>query len=214
MDSIQTARNIIKCTEQFVSAGKPKEPHIPVTYMTKIVELAFLGVMAAWEEFLENTMTRYLIGARTKTGKGPKLKIGHAIALDEAIAIVGLNPEYDPKRHIITWTSTTTIKARAKFFFVGGEPYVTALENNEALIQWAVAIRNRIAHKSKKCKAAFKDAALNFIKGPNLPSSYSPGKLLRSTATKNFSKEINQADITVFEAFMKTFEGMAEKIVP
>lgn len=43
-------------------------------YVNQVAELAFLGVVSAWEEFLERTLTRYVAGAITNSGYNPSNK--------------------------------------------------------------------------------------------------------------------------------------------
>ena len=47
----------------------------------RVVSLAFLAMVASWEEFIEGTFVRYVCGARSLMRRRPQLKFGPAASL-------------------------------------------------------------------------------------------------------------------------------------
>ena len=51
-------------------------------YADQVVSLAFMGIIASLEEFLERTAVRYLTGSKTDSGYKPTLKHGKADTIE------------------------------------------------------------------------------------------------------------------------------------
>ncbi|QDU86631.1 hypothetical protein Pla163_37820 [Planctomycetes bacterium Pla163] len=183
-------------------------------HLRQVVALAFMGVVSAWEEFLERTLVRYLAGASADSGYSPALKHGSANSLAHAYEVLSLNVDYNPQRDYLKASDARWVWRTADFFF-SSHPY-GALNNKADLLKNASRIRNRIAHDSEKCKSDFRVAALWFLQPANgqLTQGYGPGSLLLDTAQRNFGNQINQAGISHFEAYMRAFESLAGSVVP
>lgn len=191
-----------------------KKP-IHVTQSRKIVELAFMGVVAAWEEFLEAAMIRYLAGAATTSGYRAPLNVGKASDLAHAYQIIAQDADYDRSKHYLSWTSPREVKARAKFYFVDGAPFVDPLTLGEQCLGWAVQIRNRVAHASEKCRGDFETAARALLAKNKLNQSFRAGDLLEEQTSRHFPKVLSlPTGATLFSAYMQLFRHLANQIVP
>lgn len=42
----------------------------------KIIELSFMNIISAWEEFVQGVFIRYMIGGESESGYSPALRIG------------------------------------------------------------------------------------------------------------------------------------------
>lgn len=122
---------------------------LPQVQLEIIAELAFLRVFMAWENFLEESFIRYLVGAASPSGytpdrfvNPPNMEIAEKLILGE-------------KREYVRWNSTNEVIARSKIYFKDGEPYKNALQVATIELDEMNTIRNRIAHKSTYSKDKF-----------------------------------------------------------
>lgn len=66
---LNAATSLVGAVHAVPSSVKPSaRPTLHPKYKVQVVELAFMGVVAAWEEFLEATLVRYVAGAKTTSG--------------------------------------------------------------------------------------------------------------------------------------------------
>jgi hypothetical protein len=183
----------------------------------RVVELAFMGVCAAWEDFLENVMVRYLAGARTNSSYAPTLRVGKCQGITHAYEVLSAKPGYDPEEHYLTWTNPAAVARLAELYFAGGNPFKAPMTRDADRLKQAVRVRNRIAHGSAKCKAEFREAANAVMQRPKtsaLGQGFRAGKLLSAPATAFFGAGIPARGITVFDAYMEMYKALASEIVP
>lgn len=178
----------------------------------QVVALAFMGMISAWEEFLERTLVRYIAGAITTGGYRPALKVGQASSIEHAYQVISQKSNYDPEKDYLKVSDPGWVLSTCEFFF-RVHPY-GCIRNNADLIKKANLIRNRVAHHSTKCKTDFKTVALHFMQFQNgkLPQSYGPGNLLLEQATRHFGQQAQNGNY--FTACARRFEWMANQIVP
>lgn len=212
---INSARSLISSISALPQQVHPNAPQgIHPRHTLQVVELAFMGMVASWEEFLERALVRYVAGAKAKNGYAPTPKFGLANNISHSYEILSGNSNYNPAKHYLKVTDTKWIRNTADYIFKAHSFGI--LQTNSALMDHAVSIRNRVAHSSEKCRADFKLAAVHFLQPPNgqLVQGYMPGKLLLSPVTRHFPRAYTNANITHFEAYARLFESMAEAIVP
>lgn len=183
-------------------------------YVRQVVELAFMGLVAAWEEFLEQALVRYVAGAGANNMYKPTPKYGLARNISHAYEILSRDPSYDPQKHYLKVTDTKWVRTNADFFFSSHS--FSALEQKADLLSHASSIRNRVAHSSEKCRTDFKATALHFLQPASgkLTQGYAPGDLLQSPVQRHFGQPVVQAGLTHFEAYAKLYAELAGKIVP
>lgn len=211
---IDVAKRLTKAVVPLKAVNHVAGENLHSKHVRRIVELAFMGVVSSWEDFLEQTMVRYLAGAKSKSGFGAPHKVGLAKSILHAYRVISREAKYDPKRNYLSWTCPSEVLSRADFFFVGGAPYHAPIQQFHANVQRAISIRNRVAHASEKCKADFKIVACEFLNVAKLTKSYGAGDLLQAPAARHFGKAVANSGKIYLEAYLDMFEAMAKKIVP
>lgn len=214
--AVTSSRNLVSAIVAIPKKVNPtvKTPGIHPKYERMVVELAFLGMIASWEEFLERTLVRYLAGTATNSGYSPTPKYGTAKNIAQAYEIISRDSKYDPAKNYLKGNDTKWYRTQSDFFF-STHPF-GCLENQNVLLTHANAIRNRVAHDSEKCKTDFKDTAIAFLHpaGNKLTQSFAPGNLLMTPVTRHFSAATIAKGSTHFIAYADLLEMLAKKIVP
>ena len=195
-----------------------EEPYHPRVAI-KVLGLAFMGLVSAWEDFVEQCFLRYLCGARTSTGYAPKLRLGPCKSLSHAAEL--LQPGPGPQR-LLRWSDYDWVKTVAAVHFVGGKPFSTANPELLPFLADAQHIRNRVAHTSIQARKQFKRVAnrLRSVQANTaMPTGYSPGMLLRSGPSSAFPAAwLQQHDLGAtpdnFGAFLSLFWSLASHICP
>ena len=113
-----------------------------------ITELAFLRIFIAWENFLENSFTRYSVGGESPSRYKPNRLI-RPRNIKHCLDIITINQDY------AKWNSAGTIVSRSEIFFRNGEPYKNAIQGASSNLDDMNTIRNRIAHRSPNSKERF-----------------------------------------------------------
>lgn len=190
------------------------KPGLHPKYAQQVVELAFMAVVAAWEEFLEDSLVRYVAGAKSTSGYKPTPKFGIASGILHAYQILSQDSKFDPTRDYLKVTDPNWVRNSASFIF--SVHSYTHLNTKTDLIKHASAIRNRVAHSSEKCRTDFKATAIYFLQPANgkLTQGYTPGKLLLSNVQRHFGQAAVQKGLTVFEAYLQMYESLAKQIAP
>lgn len=151
---------------------KVRNSGIPQIQVEIIVELAFLRIFIAWENFLEESFIRYLVGAKSRSGYSPK-RFVNPPNMKIAINLISAEREY------IRWNSSSEVIARSEIYFRNGEPYKSILQGVITDLDDMNTIRNRIAHRSTISKKKFNDfVRRKFGYGV---SGMTPGRLLLTT---------------------------------
>lgn len=180
----------------------------------RVVALAFLAIVSAWEEFLGATFVRYLAGAKAPGGYAPTLRVGPAQSLQHAFQLVAGRTTADPSSYYLNWGVADTLD-RAKLYLVGGAPFVPHIAPVRQRLDEAFIIRHRVAHSSIKARADFRKVAIRLTapgKG-KLRQGYSVGELLVSPATRGF-RTSGGAPQSLFEAHLGLYSQLAARIVP
>ena len=202
---VNAARNLVRAINQLPRQDPRRDVEgIHPKHVVQVTELAFMGVVSAWEEFLERTLVRYLAATVTDSGYSPDHKFGSANSIGHAYELLSQNVDYDPQKHYLKVNDPRWVIRTADFFF--GHHSYSVLANEIALLRSAQAIRNRIAHNSEKCRSYFRDAALWFVQRRNnqLRQGYGPGALLVDTTSRHFNQQIIRGNCTHFIAYMES----------
>ena len=182
-------------------------------HVHQVVGLAFMGIIAAWEEFLERSLVRYVAGATTNGGYSPPHKHGRANDLRHAYEILSRDVNYDPQKHYLKVTDPKWVWRTADFFFRSHR--YGCLDSRAGLLKTANSIRNRIAHDSEKCKADFREAARSFLNPPDgkLKQGFGPGALLLAPVQRHFDQPAIEAGHTHFESYVHLYNKLAKAIL-
>lgn len=138
-----------------------------------IVELGFLQLFLAWEDFLEHSFVRYMCGARTISGYAPVRYVQPPTMRDAQSMILQLGRPY------ADWTNVEDVIALAKLYFKNGEPYESALRPLRADLGHMTVIRNSVAHRSEKSRLKLEDVTRGLI--GYVPRALTAGVLLKRT---------------------------------
>ena len=193
---------------------RSNKPGLHPKHKRQVIELAFMGMVASWEEFVEQALVRYLSGAETKKGRKPRLKAGRADSIQHAYELLSLDPNYNPEKSYLKISDPNWICRVCDFYFSSHR--FGCLREKSDLIKHANAIRNRVAHNSRKCKAEFKSTALHFLNHPDgkLKQGYGPAALLQEVVQRHFGQKAIDRNKTHFEAYAALFRGLSKRIVP
>lgn len=184
---------------------------------SRLVELAFLGLVSAWEEFLEQSFVRYLAGAKADDASSPTLRLGKATDISHSYHLISGDPSYDPAKNYSKFGDPKWVIAIAKNYMALGAPYATKLHPNVQVLQSAVKLRNRVAHNSEKSREDFKKTArehLGLAEGAALTQGYSVGDLLLAPAERLFGAQARDRDWTFFTAYNARMRKLAREIAP
>lgn len=218
MRRIDSADKLVKSVRQLAAvknAGQGKSLHVKHVY--KVVELAFMDMCAQWEDFLERSVVRYLVGAKTKSGKSPSLRLSNCANLTHAYQVLTGKPHFNPSSDYLTWTSPSVVIDRVKVFFANGDPYATWVNKCKSELERAFKMRNRIAHSSAKCIKEFKVAANHYLSPANVKQGYRVGQLLGEPHLHDFAflaAPPGGIARDYFTAHADMFRMLAKEIVP
>lgn len=179
--------------------NKVKSLRMPRIYIEMVTELAFLRLLLAWENFLEESFIRYMVGSKSPSGFCPARTVTPA-TLRKALEIICGDRQY------VEWISASEVIRRAERFFKDGEPYKNALESALTDLSEMNTIRNRIAHRSKSSKEKFSDLVrrkLGYGK-----QGMTSGRFLLT------AKPMTSPQIVFFDDYVKLIETAGRIIVP
>ena len=218
VQSVESARSLYYSVLEVGSINPAAAgPRLHTEHVRRVVELAFLGVVSSWEEFLEQTLVRYIAGAGCDNGYQSNLRLGKAADIAHAYHLISGDPKFDPGKGFIGLSNPSTTVDMARLFLENGRPYSSAIERKKELLIDAVRLRNRVAHSSTKSREDFKKTARRFLNlGANGPMTrgYRVGDLLVAHAERHFGPRAVDRELTFFEAYMRMFKKLAFKIVP
>ena len=177
----------------------------------RFLGLAFLSVLAGWEEFVEVSFIRYLAGSKAKNDYAPRMRIGACESLGHAYEILSGQLNFDPTRKYTNWASFQSVIDKAKLFFKNGVPYSLLTSQEIDKINDANKVRNRVAHGSQKCKTDFRNVALKMLNRTALHQGFDVGMLLLSSPATQF---VNTTQPDLFKGYIEFFEDLRARIVP
>lgn len=209
---IESAKKIHEC-----STDLKRKNQLNPTHAHKIIELAFLSIVSAWEEFLGATFIRYLCASTSPSGYTPSLNpgmqqqtLGNAV---KALYKKMKGRDFKEGEDHLSLTNIDWLIKTANHFFVDGEPYATILTDNKPQLSTAQIARNRVAHDFEDCKIKFNQEVKKH-RG-KLRSGYSVGLFLLGSPQPVFlpaTEEAHQTDL--FTAYANLYAKLALEIAP
>jgi hypothetical protein len=226
LEKIKSAKGFIKIFKEIAPVVKGSgKSRFNKKQKEHLLGLLFISIVNAWENFLEESLVRYLTG--TTSGKYPIiLKSGNKRTVSEArselarslnwrLAQLVERGDYDPKLHFISLSDLNKLLVLTDDLF-SPNLYSVILSDIE-LLNRALAIRNRAAHNSMTSQQKFKETANMFL-GKALTDSlsygYSPGKFLIDPVKLLFGNYSLPDELSHFEAYLRMYETLANSIVP
>ncbi len=180
----------------------------------RILALAFMASVAAWEEFVLGAFIRYMVGVAAPSGYKPTLRLGACGTLNHALEVVSGKADFNIEKRYISWKGWDDVLSSAKVYFRQGAPFDRLTAADIDHLKDATSIRNRVAHKSPKCIAQFVATAkkhMGVAAANPLPQGTDPGRLLASQVTHLFTDVPNQ---TYYEAYSAWLRRLANLLVP
>ncbi len=212
--ALSSADSIVEAVVQLEGFNPQVARILHPKHVRRVVELAFLGAVAAWEEFVENSFVRYLAGAKCSNGFAPTLRLGAARSLSHAYHVISGNPDYDPSSDYLKFSEASWTIRTSKIYFDEGRPFAPHLSAKLDRIKDAAKLRNRVAHASTKCREDFRNVAVAFLQPASgaLTQGYRVGDLLLSPAIRHFGPHVHNQNY--YSAFIAMFRALAVQIVP
>ena len=209
-------------SDNLVSAVRP---YLSISYNDKtqplrrkqaerIVSYSFMTLMGGWEDLVQLTYLKYLVGVRSPNGTSPSLTVAPKATLIEAARFLTGKPYFDPSQHYHSWATWNNTVRDANNHFQRGIPFSSVTPSDRALLGYAQAIRNRVAHRSKKCIANFLASArphLGLQPNAVLPQGMDAGRLLSAAVTHLFPAASNQI---YYEAYSDLLFRLSRIIAP
>ncbi len=209
---INSAISLLSAILNIPKSVNPVSGQLHPKHVRLIIEHAFLGFIAAWDEFLERALVRYVAGGKTSTNYAPLPKFGLAKDISQAYQFLSKNPHFRVGIDYLRSSDPKWYCTEADFIF-SQHPF-GVLKSKQQILQYTTSIRNRIAHNSDKCRTDFKVTAIAMLAPPKgkLPHGYGPGDLLRERAILYFGS--STTNISYFQAYLDTMKMLACHIIP
>ena len=221
-NSLNTACRIYRparqmCCFTYESFESEYQPNVAA----KVVGLAFLSAVAAWEDFLEEVYLGYLCAYPAPNGYKPQLRAGPAQNKSHAIALAaGESNEREAERKL-RWSSFKWVQALASIHFTQSNLFSKVSTEDVIWLDLAQIIRNRVAHNSERAKVQIKSALnrlMNDKSDSPLPPGFSPGKfLIYLTNADKQLRPLMQNDHhwpDVFEGYISLWTRLANELCP
>lgn len=187
----------------------------------KIVGLAFLSAVAAWDDFVEDIYLGYLCGYPAPNGYLPNLRSGPAQNKPHALLLAaGESNEREAERRL-KWSNFKWVRGLSEVHFSRDNVFQQVAEADVAWLDLAQTVRNRVAHNSEKAKHQYK-TALNRLMDDTpdaaLPRGFAPGKFLIYTTGADRKLRPLQSDDhhwgDIFEGYISLWERLAIQLCP
>ena len=190
LDTLENSESLYIAVKPYLAPAVTISSPLKPGQARRIIALAYMTNVAAWEEYVQETFIRYLMGSTSPScGYKPSLRLGRCDSIDHAIEVIAGESDYDLQKRYLTWTNWQNVVKRANVYFWNGEPFSKIPDFIVSLIHDSSKIRNRVAHSSLKCKRDFKQVALKFRgmeKDANLTQGYTVGHLLLEPNLRHF----------------------------
>jgi hypothetical protein len=187
----------------------------------KVVGLAFLSAVAAWEDFVANIYLGYLSGYPAASGYIPELRAGKATNKSHALLLAAGECNAREAERRMRWGSFRWVRSLSQVHFKSGNPFEAVADRDVEWLDLAITIRNRVAHNSDKSKSQFKEAFNRLVgepKGTPLPSGFSPGWLLTAILESHPKLKTLDSDEhfwgDLFEGYISLWCRIAEQLCP
>jgi hypothetical protein len=172
---LTTVEKYASCAQRWAAFTYPRGvPRFAPHHRDKFVEMAFLSAFQAWEEFLEETFTLYLLGKKSPTGKGLQSHVPVRTRDNAKRVLLGPRPYLD-------WSPYYQIKKHNKNMFKDHKnTCFYSLNTIESPLDEISDVRNAIAHRSESSSNKFKTIVRSKLAG-SYPPNLSVGGFLMTT---------------------------------
>jgi hypothetical protein len=189
-ERLSSSEELFKSVYAVASGDEPaKEGCLSRSQSSRVVSLAFLQMVTAWEDFVECIFLRYMVGAESPSGYKPRLLQTKPKNLDAAFELLCEGK----KLEFLNWSNSGKIRDRAKIYFEKGKPFQVIQGDH---FKNMFIIRNRIAHCSGSSKKAFIKLAKSYRNEKsktNLKGGFRVDHLLVECPTRHWPKNSKQS---------------------
>jgi hypothetical protein len=200
--SLSNMEKLAAASQLWISVTFPKGvPKFSLKHKDTVTGLAFLRAFVAWETFLEEAFTLYLLGKKPPIGPKPKRLVKPDSRKMATLIIVSLDKEY------VDWNKWDQLKARANKCFDTGRPFTTALTGQKMLFEELATLRNAIAHSSAHAQKRFRSLVRQKLHG-SYPTNLTVGGFLAMTVPSS------SPPASFFEHYIESINALADLIVP
>jgi hypothetical protein len=207
--------NLVSVVRPYLSiAYNDKTQPLKRKQAERIVSYSFMTLMGGWEDLVQMTYLKYLVGVESPNGTRPVLTAAPKATLLEAARFLTGKPNFDPSQHYHTWATWNNTVKDANRHFQRGTPFSSVTQSDRALLGYAQAIRNRVAHRSKKCISSFLASARPHLGLPPnavLPQGMDAGRLLSTVVIHLFPATPNQI---YYDAYSDLLYRLSRIIAP
>ncbi|MBZ2178818.1 MAG: hypothetical protein K7J47_14030 [Acidobacteria bacterium] len=215
--NLESARLLFEVATKFSDPSpenQPVEPPVSAGEARRIAALAFLIMVRACQEFVEQTLIRYLAGASAPSGYRPTLLHPVAASLAEAHQRAAAPPDgLGGGQGYLSVSNWNAVQKCARQRFSEGHPFTRLTGSQQQHLAAAIRIRNRIAHSSLKCRREFLDVVNKHDPDPGQrPRGYTVGHLLLKIGNRGFGKAAAQQRF--FLHYHDQLVAMADTICP
>ena len=195
---IVSSYNLIKKLDNLNKQNKDKTKKFLLSKVdiTNIVELSFIKVFIAWEQFLEESFLKIIVNSRFKKNKTKCYISPKSIFHAKEILKEG--------RQYSDWSNLEYVMRVSEAFLKDGEPYHSSIGLIRKELDEIKIIRNFIVHKSPAAEEKFKNIVRTYL--GTCPLKMVPGKFLFTTQSLNPS-------ITFFNFYTDKLKIAAVRIV-
>lgn len=180
----------------------------------RVMALAFMIIVSAWEHFVESVFIRYMAGACSPSGYQPVLRVGPCAGLQHAGQLLKANMAFSFESNFLAWSPWQLVTDRAKLFFDHGRPFSSLSARDVTSLDNAFILRHRVAHSSRKARAAFIRVARRHTGKAMLRRGYDVGSLLLDKPSLITHSSGYLAADHCFEAYLSLFIELAYTIAP
>jgi hypothetical protein len=215
--SVSSAVNLYAAVTPYVKytpKGFDENPLHP-KQARRVVGLAFLSLVAAWEDFVQAVFIRYMAGVPSPGGYRPDLRLGPCGTLRHAAEILTGRPGFDLANRYLSWTKWSEVTSLASLHFVKGRPFSNINTDLVQALNDGHVIRNRVAHSSRKAREDFLEVARRFLGlagSAKTAQGYDVGTLLLETNVRGFA-HMDQAD-DYFLQYCRMYVHLSDIVCP
>lgn len=169
---VRRALGLIAATER-VRASNPNtqvKHEFSIYRIELIYELAYLRIFVFWEQFLEESLVRYLCGYSNVNGQQVPISGAYERRIEDA------RNRIKRGRQFLLWHDPQRVANRARGYITGGT-HETIISSNLPDLQHFANIRHRIAHLQEDARVKFELSSMSLC-GRRFRGAR-PGKLLR-----------------------------------
>ncbi len=190
----------------------PSKSHTASRHVRRVVGWPFLGVVAAWEEFIEQSFVRYLVGAQSSSGYKPKLRLGAAGSISHAYHVLSgnqLRPLFRFSQVFRSFVDNTDIRDFPRGWTSLRQFIFSELDRLKDAASFATALRMR-----RKCREDFRAVALAYFATSEWRANSGISSWRLAVVGRGPSLRTSDSSQNYYQAFVEMFRELSIQIAP